>query len=333
MKNFDPDIQEPVAQLAVLEPTPADAPRPASLALAQVKQRLTMEERMSRQSRFHQFFTTPGRRYATAVVLAAVMLAVAFTFPNVRAAASEFLSLFRVQNFAAITISPEQIAVLSQIAEEGLSPGEIEIFEDPGQLTAVDSIDAAATLTGLKQVRTIEQLGPPQAVYVSAAGNGRLTVDLEGSRAILEAVGVDPTLLPDDLDGAEVDVFVFSGVDQQWEDDLHLLQSETPLVDYPDGLDTVVLGQALLQVLGLSEEEAVRLSQEIDWTSTLLLPIPQNIAAYHEVTVDGVSGMVISELNGRSASIIWQKDGVLYTLIGNRSAEELVQLANTLSGG
>ncbi|NJN54337.1 MAG: DUF4367 domain-containing protein [Anaerolineae bacterium] len=218
---------------------------------------------------------------------------------------------------------------MSKVAEQGLMPGEVQIFEDPGQLTPADSLSNAAALAGMASVRTIGDLGEPTAVYVSAPGSGRLTIDLAGSREILEAVGVDPLLLPDDMDGAQVDVAVFAGVDQQWAD-VHFLQSESPLVEYPDGLDTAVLGQALLQLLGLDEAEAARLSQEIDWTSTLLLPIPQDIASYHEVTVDGVSGMAVSDLDGRGATLIWQKDGIIYSLFGDRSTEELLALADSL---
>lgn len=316
--------------LALLEPTADDTPRPASLALAQLKQRLVIAEANTWRFRFNRFWAAPSRRYGLVLVMTAVLLVFAFSFPTVRVAASEFLSLFRVQNFAAVTISPEQISLLNKIAQDGLMPGEVEIFEDPGQLTPVNSLDEAKTLTGIYQVRTIEQLGEPHLIHVSAPGSGRLTVDLAGSRAILEAVSVSPKLLPDDLDGAQVDVTVFAGIDQQWGDDLHLLQSKSPEISYPDGLNTALLGQALLQVLGLSEEEASRVSQNIDWTTTMLLPIARDVATYQEVTVDGVSGMAISSLDGRDTTIIWHNSGILYSLVGNQSAEELVELANTL---
>jgi len=329
MDEMDKDTRD---LLAFLEPTGDDAPSPATLALAQVKQQLATSENTNKDSwhdRLLHFLATPGRRYTAAGILAVLLLVFAFSFPTVRAAAGEFLSLFRVQNFAAITISPEQIAVLHKVAEEGLMPGKIEIFEDPGKLTAVNSVSEAAARAGMASVRTISDLGEPTTVYVSAPGSGRLTIDLAGSRGILEAVGADPQLLTDDLDGAQVNVAVFAGVDQQW-DDLHFLQSQSPLVEYPDGLDTAALGQALLQILGLDKEEAARLSQEIDWTSTLLLPIPQDIASYHEVMVDGVSGMAVSELDGQSATIIWQKDGIIYSLFGDRSAEDLLALTSSL---
>lgn len=330
MNNMDNETQEAFALLTTIEPTAADAPRPAQLALAQLKQRMAQEEeKRSWHYRLSHYFAQPQRRYGFTAVTATILLIFAFSFPGVRSAAAEFLSLFRVQNFAAITISPEQIALLQTIAEQGLMPGQIEIFEEPGQLSRVNSIAEAAAQTDIGQVRTLPHLGAAEAVYLSSGGNGRLTIDLEGARAILEAVGVNPQLLTDDLAGAQIDVTAFAGIDQQW-GEIHLLQSESPQVSYPDSLDTQMLGLALLQVLGLSETEALRLSASIDWTSTLLLPIPQDMAAYNEVTVDGVSGIAVSSLDGRSATILWQKEGTIYTLYADRNVAELLELANTL---
>lgn len=328
-KNMDEMDKETEELLALLEPGTEDAPKPASLALAQVRQHIVAAPKEEWTARFTRFLAAPGRRYATAGVLAALLLVFAFSFPSVRAAASDFLRLFRVQNFAAITISPEQIALLNKVAQEGLLPGKVEILADPGQLTPVNSLSEAASRAGMSSVHTIGALGEPTAVYVSAPGSGRLTIDLVGARSILAAVGADPLLLPDNLDGAQVNVAMFAGVGQQWAD-VHLLQTPSPLVEYPEELDTVILGQALLQMLGLNQAEATRLSQEIDWTSTLLLPIPQDIASYQEVTVDGASGMAISDLNGRAATLIWQKDGIIYTLYGDHSVNELLALAHSL---
>ncbi|MCP4360124.1 MAG: DUF4367 domain-containing protein [Chloroflexi bacterium] len=328
--EMDKQTQEALDLLSVVEPGTADSPRPARQAFSQLNTRLDQAEQQTWQFRLHRFFSVPGGRYATATVLAVLMLAFVFSFPTVRVAASEFLSLFRVQNITAVSISPEQIALLSQVAEGGELPGKLIIENEPGDLTPANSIQEAAALTGMTHVRTLGKLGTPDQIYVSDEGNGRFIIDLEGSRAILEAVGADPMLLPDNLDGSNIEVAVFAGVDQQWGEDLHLLQSESPLVEYPDGLDTAALGEALLQLLGLNEDEAYRLAQDIDWTSTLLLPIPQDIATYREVTVDGVSGIAISELDGSAGTIIWQQDGIIYSLFGSRGMDELVELANSL---
>lgn len=257
-----------------------------------------------------------------------VLVAILLSFPGVRAAASDFLGLFRVQKFAAVSVSPEQIALLEQVAEEGLTPGEFNVVQDPGEPTPVGNVGEAAARTGL-DVRTLPILGRPLEVSVTNRGEGAFIVNLEGARAIVAAAGADPNLLPDSLDGAQVDVTIFPGVQQAWSD-VMLLQAESPQVAYPDDVDTAVLGEALLQVLGTPAEEAQRIARSIDWTSTLLLPIPQEAATYREVTVNGVSGVAVKNVSGAETALLWQQDGVIYMLAGNRGVSELLDLAATL---
>ncbi len=179
-------------------------------------------------------------------------------------------------------------------------------------------------------VRELADLGEPEEIYVTDGGKGQLIIDLAGARAILEATGVDAALLPDNLDGRRVEVVIFAGVEQRWPDDFWLVQTESPLVEYPEGLDPALLGQALLQVLGMNADEAARLAQNIDWTSTLLLPIPQDFASFSEVTVGGVSGLALTSLDGDRSVIMWQQEGIIYLLNGPGSTGELVSLANSL---
>ena len=325
------EVQNTLKQLSVLEPRANDAPRPATQALSQVKNEIDRRQQESLGYRWRRFMMTGNRRFAYAIGVFVLLFGVALSFPAVRAAASDFLGLFRVQKFAAISVSPEQIALLQQVAEEGLMPGQIEIIQEPGELHQVESVAAAQAETGLATVRTLANQGEPEEVWVATGGNGRLTVDLAGARAIVEAAGADPMLLPDSLDGAQVDVSVSAGVQQQWADGTMLLQTPSPVVEYPNDVDPTVLGEALLQVLGLNEDEAYRLAHNIDWTSTVLLPIPQDFASFNEVTVEGVSGLALNSVNGDGSALFWQKDGVVYLLISpDASAETLVSLANTL---
>jgi hypothetical protein len=326
----DKYTQEVIDQLAILEPTEADAPRAAAQALARLNQQMAAQEQGRLSYGIRRFFAMSKRKYATSFAMIVLLLIVAFSFPAVRAAASEFLGLFRVQKFAAISVSPEQIAILRQVAEEGLTPGNITIVEEPGAITPVDSVAEAQAITGLSSARTIPALGAPDTVYVADGGVANMTIDVDGSRAIAEAVGIDPALIPDSVDGALVDATVFAGIGQEWNGGTILLQTESPLVDYPDELDPTVLGEALLQVLGLNAEEAQRLAQEIDWTTTLLLPVPTEVATFSEVSVDGVSGIALASLDGANNALLWQKNGIVYLLTGSGELSELISLANGL---
>ncbi len=326
----DRELQEVLAQLSQLAPGPQDTPKPAGQALAALKQRVEVPPSPSWQEVWRNFWLNPNRRLATAVLMLLVVFGMAFSFPAVRAAASDFLGLFRVQKFAAVSISADQLALLENIAREGLMPGEVIIANEPGAITPADSLAEAARLTGLSTVHSLGLLGDPDEIYVADGGNGRFIIDVAGSRQILQMAGADPTLLADELDGKAVEVVIYPGVQQTWVDGTTLLQTPVPLVEYPGDLDPVPLGEAMLQAVGMNADEAARLARSIDWTSTLLLPIPQDIATFNEVTVNGSSGLVLSSTGGQFNALIWQQADVLYVLSGSGSANELLRLANSL---
>jgi hypothetical protein len=324
MNDHEENIQEVLDTLSVLSPTAAEAPLPAPQALARLRAEIESQPRTSIFERLTEMFK---RKYAFAALAVLVLFSLAFAFPSVRAAASDFLGLFRVQKFAAISISPQQLSMLEEIANSGLLPGEVEMIQEPGQPTAVSSLAEAETVTG-HSVQTLADLGQPDQIYTMTGGSGRLIINVEDTRSIIELAGVDPTLIPDSLDGAPVNVTIYPAVSQQWED-IVLVQSPSPLVEYPDDVDTVALGEALLRVLGMDTRQARRLARSIDWTNTLLLPVPENIASFSEVSVDGVSGIALSSINSRDTALMWQKDGVVFVLSGANIAD-LIKVADSL---
>lgn len=268
-----------------------------------------------------------NRRGIYAALLLVMLFAFALSFPGVRAAASDFLGLFRVQKFTAISISPAQLHLLEQIAESGLYPGEIRMTQEPGEPRSVASVEEAAELAG-RPLRLPAELAAPQEIYVMNGGSGQLIVNVQSARAIIRAAGADPGLIPDSLDGKAVSVTAYPTVGMTW-DDVALMQSASPLVEYPEDVDVVAIGEALLQALGMPAGEARRLARNIDWTNTLLLPIPENVATFSEIRVDGVSGLALNSLDGRSAGLLWQKDGIVYALSGSDVAE-LVKVADSM---
>ena len=325
MTKPDKEMQEVLDQLSLLAPGAGETPRPAAHAFTRLKRQLDLAAQ-TRSSNWKRSLDMIFRRRTIAVGFSLVLLlAVFFSFPAVRAGASEFLGLFRVQKFAPISISPDQMALLERIAQEGTMPGQFEIISQPGDLTAVDSLVDAGLRTGLN-VRALPGLGEPDEINVLDGGDGYLIVDLAAARAIVEAAGADPTLLPDSLQGARVDVVAYPGVQQVWGEDIIFMQAESPLVEYPDDVDPAVLGEALLQVLGTEPREARRIARSIDWASTLLLPIPREMVTFNEVTVDGVTGVALQPLDGQGGALLWQKEGKVYMLTGEGSADDLLPL-------
>jgi hypothetical protein len=325
MTENDNEIRDVIDELSALTPNAAEAPRPASQVLARLKGQLEPQSQLGTNWRIPTMF---NRKYMWAALSVLVLLIVVVSIPGVRAAASDFLGLFRVQKFAPLSISAEQLSVLGEIAESGLYPGEIEMLDEPGPAEKVNSREDAAADTGW-QARSPSKLGDPDQVYLVDGGSGRLTINVENTRALVRAAGADPDLIPDSLDGAVVDVTLYPSVSQNWADGIVLVESPSPLVEYPEDVNTAAIGEALLQALGMDPSQARRLSRSIDWTSTVLLPIPEDVATFNEVGVDGVEGLAFSSLDGNNSAILWQKDGMVYVLSGGE-VDDLVDVANSL---
>lgn len=274
------------------------------------------------------------KRTAWAGAGLALLIAI-FSFPGAQALASDFLGLFRVQKFAAVSISPEQLKRLSELDMEGLYPGEITMLDEMDAPLTVASLEEAAAQSGFQPL-AIATLGKPDSIQVMDGGRGQLTIDLATSRTMLEIAGVDPALLPDSLDGAQIDATVYTAVGQHWEtDNVLFMQMPSPEIAYPDDFDPAPLGQALLQMLGMSEPEAASLARSIDWTSTLLLPIPQDMASFAEVTVNGAAGLLLTGvdegIDGQNAAVIWENNGVIYFLASpNFIPQGLLELAEAV---
>ena len=325
MSGQDERIQDVMDALSVVAPTAADAPRPPSIALAQLKERA---ESGRRKSIFGRFGLMNNRKYALATLTVLLIMLVAFSFPGVRAAASDLLGLFRVQKFAPISVSPEQLALLEEVARSGVVPGEVEMVDEPDEPLRVDSLEAAEATLGWEAQRPAA-LDAPDDVYLLDGGQGRLTINVESARAFLSAAGADPSLVPDSLDGADVSVTVYAGVSQNWADGVVLMQAPSPLVEYPENVDAVAIGEALLQALGVEPSRARRLARSIDWTNTLLLPVPQDMATFNEVNINGEAGLALGSIDGSHAGILWESDGTVFALSGS-DVVGLVEIANSI---
>ena len=328
MVESDDNYRDVMDHLAILAPNESEAPMPAAQALNQISNQLTAQKRQFVPSFLRSNRDMKNNRKTLMALGATAVLAVALLvgFPSVRAAASDFLGLFRVEKFAPISVSPQQVALLEQLNTEGFNPGEMVMTKEPGEPALVASLDEAAVRSGYDLLSLGGIMGESE-VYVMPEASGYLQVDLAGARAIVEAVGVDPMLLPDSLDGVQIDVSVSPGVSQVWADGTNLMQTASPVVNYPADVDPTVLGEAMLRVLGMDAEVARQMAQTIDWASTMLLPIPRDLASYQQVVIDGAPGVAITPLDGSSATtIMWQKGGMIYVLSGPTTVEGLLNL-------
>ncbi len=307
-------------------------------------------------------------RYRTAWAGLAAMLVVAvlLTLAPVQAAASQFLGLFRLRKFAVVSISPAAVQSLDQMGGQidQLLSDSVTFAKQPGAPVAVASAAEATQKAGFP-VRLPSAIKSAPRLAVQDGMNATVQIDLARVRAILDLAGRSDIKLPGALDGANVEFNVPPSVRAEYDCNrrspgeiapkpdltrpaaaplpqlspncITLEQLTSPTVNTPPGVDISQVGEALLQLLGLTSQEAQHFAQTIDWSSTLVIPLPTDAASFRDVTVDGVPGVLIQS-NTRSSggpryahyTLFWEKNGTVYALSGTGDATRGVEMANSL---
>jgi len=297
-------------------------------------------------------------RFAWAIVALLVIFASALAFPQVRAIATDFLGLFRVEKITVVTYSPANIPDEFSAAEPGIEQllADDVKFESDGEAYEVADRAQAAAEAGIP-VRLPQGMGDPSALTIQPEASFTYTIDLPRLRTILAEIGKQDIELPNFIQGQTVtanlpasvtalfgDCQSEEGPANSSDDDpdsprsgdsncIALVQLASPTVSAPPGLDIDQIGAAFLELSGMTPEEAQRFSQTVDWTTTLVLPVP-DYALSKDVTVDGVQGVLVQENQSWERqprfSLIWVKDNVVYSLSGYGNTEKALGIANSL---
>ncbi|NLD42060.1 MAG: DUF4367 domain-containing protein [Chloroflexi bacterium] len=324
---------------------------PADLAAARARlgERLGGADTSSRSRRWIME-QRDMRRWGPALagVTLVTLLVLTFSSAPVRALAHQLLAVFRVERVAGLpfdpgSVSPENARTL----EEMLHAAQPEAVVDEAPVPCA-SIDEASSLAGFA-VRLPRALPGTEEVAIEVKGRTEYRVPLQRDMLafLLQAAGMDSTSLPADFDSGEVTVTFEAGAHLR-QGDLEIAEILHPAANYPEGLDARTLAEAGLRFLGLPPQDARRISSSIDWTTTLVLPVPTTAATLREVQVAGVSGLFLepteatadpaqyaddpdwSEESLPRPTIVWQKDGILYALAADLSMDELVRIAESM---
>ena len=313
----------------------------------------SLHERLRRQSSDEpDSARSPISRWSPALAAlgGVAFLAFLFSFPAVQAAAQDFLDLFRVKRFAAIAVDPVRLAQLKRgdLDIKALLSDDIEVLKEPGEPQIVDSLETAGQLAGIV-VREPAVLpygtGEPE-VRVSGEGTARLTADTAKLQFLLNALEISDVEVPERLDGATITVNAPPSVVMRYKrgsGSLVFVQSRSPEIALPEGVDLAQLGEIGLRIAGMTPEEARTFAQSIDWHSTLLVPVPADAASFREVNVQGNPGLLITRSGKGGAAtqphanaerhrstVLWSDGDMVYALMGGVSDVDLVEMANSI---
>lgn len=347
------ESQLAASELSFLAPPTGQTGPAAETALNHFNQRIKNQKEISM---FRKLFASPLLRVGLAIVL---ILVVVLSFPQARAFADQVLNLFRVQQVVVVPVDFTGIKQLTgndalgkQVSD--LISSSITMQQKPGAPVTATDATQASKLAGFT-VRVPPSMTPSR-ISVENASAFTLKIDVAKAQALLNESGRSDLVLPKSIDGEDVSVTIPASVSvafgtcpdpasqdsglnskgsagRQYPDCVILAELPTPTVSAPADLNIAQLAQIGLEFTGMTSDQAAAFTKTVDWTSTLVIPLPKNAATYQQVAVDGVTGTLIQRPadDAPQYALLWVKNGIIYAIssLGTNSQQAL-DIANSL---
>jgi anti-sigma factor RsiW len=360
------------AVLDVLAPSPIEAPRssatepgpsigfeaqPDAMAQAWRKFEQQLQEKPSMSNLFL-------RLRALWVGLAAVIIvAIALSLPSVQALASGFLSLFRVQQVAVLPLDMTNIKdsrydpSLGQTISQIISD-QVKFTRKPAKSQDVADAAEASKVAGFSPRLSTNPTQSLSRLMVQPGMAFEGTFNQSLAEQVLQSMGKSDLTLPAGLNGAVIKVNVPDAITAAYgkcryntnpenssasggpslgigDKCLLLIQLLSPTVDTPPDLPITRLAEIGLQVLGTAPDQAAKIAQSINWTTTLVIPIPRGQMDSKTVTVDNEQGSLLIQhaTEGNTTpgyTLVWAKNGMVYAVVGSGDPANGIALGNSL---
>lgn len=293
-----------------------------------------------------------------AAVFVALFVAAWFTFPPTRRLAEKFYGSLREQKVQAVNVNfsnfvgPNANSTLQEMVSQMIS--DKVTVRVQGEQKSADNAAAASQAAGFP----VHLLGGRKDAPELAVG-GELAFDLTVDRARLQTIfkeaGRADLALPESVDGATVAVTIPPMVrarygacpgrpsataniatpttrTAQFSNCVLLTQGRSPEVQAPSNLDLPKLTEIGLELVGMTPSQAQQFLGTVSWKSMLGIPVPRFMRSYEAVKINGAPGtlLTLAGWRGPTYTLVWVKDGIVYSLTGYGDSGGAVSLADSL---
>ena len=302
------------------------------------------------------------RRSFWVAAIAVVLLVGSLSIPGTRHLLQKSLGSLRMQKVQAVNVdlSPFVDAnanpTLHQMVAQMISD-KVQILVNENDQPVSDA--AAATQMASFHVQLISARKDSPILVVGGEHKVNVTVDRERLQEIVNEAGHPDLVLPQSLNGSSLAVQIPRSANiqygtcpgpatatnaitsnitgptpttTQFSDCVRLREGPSPIVNVPSGLDVGNLAQIGLETGGMTPAQARDFLQTVDWKSTLSMSVPRFLRSYEEVKVAGTKGTLLSMAGRRGPgyTLIWAKNGIVYTLTGFGDSSQAIGLADSL---
>ena len=289
-------------------------------------------------------------RWVQALAAAAAIVIVASGLA-LSGAADSILKIFEPKSVVALPVTQGDLNTLGQACaglrlEQCLGAYGTFTWDTPPQPMEVPTLAAASSAAGFT-VKTPSSLPagvtgrPRYGVINKSSATFTFSADTTRQTAARQNRTIPP--LPANIDGSKLFITGGPAVVQLWGatananpsdvsgiPTLVVGQAKSPVVS-SDGVTVQQLQTYLLAQPGISPQLAAAIRAISDPASTLPIPVPAELAVSHQVTVHGVSGLFIGDNSGIASAILWQKEGMMFEVIGSLTEQQALDVANSMN--
>jgi hypothetical protein len=342
---------ETAVQEALSEPKLSYFPIDTDAAWERFEQRLQHNEKSSKTKQKGRVnMKKPYKKLLAGTAAAAVLLG-SLAIPQVQVAASNFLSIFRMDKVEMIKLTQSDLQELEKWLagnEEGMKEikgiGKMWVEaqnKDRGTRTfekVEDAVKAGYAIPAAPEGYKIENIS------VSPSFTLHVQLDTKKANALLHQLKAT-VLFDEKLDNKPFALTVpesirmeFSPVNTETKQSrsahISYTESGSPQMQVPEDVDLNQLRETVLSLPFIPQNVKHQLASIQDWQRTLPIPyITDEKQQTREVTVQGAKGIVYEAAN--QTFLIWQKDGKLrymnaYDSKNDKHTDALLALANQM---
>lgn len=280
---------------------------------------------------------TKTKRLLISGVAAAAIFS-SFAIPQVQVGASQFLSLFRVDQFEMVKLTQNDISDIENWVSENKAGtlelkgiGKLEMSEatgEPKHFETYQSADEAGYL-----VPELAQFDV-EGVSVTPASTITFTLNVEKTNQLLTQLGSEHQFEAS-LDEKPFSVSTFEAVKTDYQlKDQHIsyMRTRSPEVKVPEGVSVEKLRATLLSLPFIPENVKTQLAGIDNFETTLPIPyIEAEGAMTSEVRVGEAQGFVVE--NDQESVMVWQKNGEIHMIVSETKmgADQLTKLGKQMN--
>lgn len=279
---------------------------------------------------------------AAAAIISAALIVTCVAVQPVRAAVSNALSIFRVDNVKSVNISLDEIRQI----EDEIQNHKSEINMDKlGKVTTTGGQKEFLTLEKSKTITDFKPLFLPEEYNINLSINSidptsiNFNLNVDNVNDVLKSLGAKK-LLPQSLNGKTFTVNIPRELNLQYiinGRSYNIIETKTPEILAPEDVNTDEIYNSLVDLPIIPADLQRQLKSIKDWKSTMYIPFVKS--SMEEVNINGNKGYAtdINSLNSKAKSsdthneaVLWYKDGVFYGIQGPGSKDDLIKLAEAM---